>query len=217
MSSCSGLAGPFEGTRRADPWSVGRHRRVHTVNGLSKWTRDRRPTLTRIFSRSALPLIASAAVRSDARSEALYCDDTEEKRPHGKPRERRSQGWSLRSYPHLRSGAFLEAIAVIAGLDDFAAVREPVQKRRGHLGVSEHVAPLSEGEVGWFIALPLVREALVWWRRRDELTWNSQFARTLLAMLSAVLIVCVRCAIRCRFLRCSCGPKLRAFMRRDPA
>jgi putative peptide zinc metalloprotease protein len=46
-------------------------------------------------------------------------------------------------------------------------------------------------EVGWFIVLPIVREGLVWWRRRGDLTWNRQCARTLLAALGAVSIVCV--------------------------
>ena len=46
-------------------------------------------------------------------------------------------------------------------------------------------------EVGWFIVLPIVREGIVWWRRRGELTWNRQCARTLLAVLAAALIVCV--------------------------
>ena len=34
--------------------------------------------------------------------------------------------------------AFLEAIAVVAGLDDFASMRESIEQRGGHLGVAEH-------------------------------------------------------------------------------
>ena len=49
----------------------------------------------------------------------------------------------------LASGAVLEAPALVAGLDDLAMVGEPVEQRRGHLGVAgEHARPLPEGEVG---------------------------------------------------------------------
>lgn len=48
----------------------------------------------------------------------------------------------------FRSAALLEAVAVIAGLDDVAAVREPIEERGGHLRIPEHAAPLPEGEVG---------------------------------------------------------------------
>lgn len=47
------------------------------------------------------------------------------------------------------SGAVLEAPALVAGLDDLAMVGEPVEQRRGHLGVAgEHAWPFPEGEVG---------------------------------------------------------------------
>jgi hypothetical protein len=46
------------------------------------------------------------------------------------------------------SGAVLEAPALVAGLDDLAMVREPVEERGCHLGVAgEHAWPLAEGEV----------------------------------------------------------------------
>jgi hypothetical protein len=48
----------------------------------------------------------------------------------------------------LRSGALLEPIAVVAGLDYLAAVGEAIEQRRSHLGIPEHTAPFSEGEVG---------------------------------------------------------------------
>ena len=48
---------------------------------------------------------------------------------------------------HFRSAALLEAEAVIAGLDDVAAVREPIEERRSHLRIPEHAAPLPEREV----------------------------------------------------------------------
>jgi hypothetical protein len=44
--------------------------------------------------------------------------------------------------------AFLEAMAVVAGLDDFASVGEPVKQGGGHLGIAEHGAPFAEGQVG---------------------------------------------------------------------
>jgi hypothetical protein len=39
--------------------------------------------------------------------------------------------------------AFLEAIAVVAGLDNFASIRESIEQRSGHLGVAEHSAPFA--------------------------------------------------------------------------
>ena len=41
----------------------------------------------------------------------------------------------------------LEPPAVVAGLDDLAVMRHPVQERRGHLGVAKDLAPLPEGQV----------------------------------------------------------------------
>src|SRR3569833_500889 len=46
-------------------------------------------------------------------------------------------------------------------------------------------------EIGWFIMLPIAREARVWWLRRTQLSWNGPCVRTLLGALGAVLIVCV--------------------------
>ena len=46
-------------------------------------------------------------------------------------------------------------------------------------------------EIGWFIVLPIAREAIVWWRRRSDLSWNGASVRTLLGVLAAALIVCV--------------------------
>lgn len=40
-------------------------------------------------------------------------------------------------------------------------------------------------EIGWFLALPIARELVVWWRRRHELRWNRQTIRT--AVLAAAL------------------------------
>ena len=45
------------------------------------------------------------------------------------------------------SGAVLVAPAVVAGLDDVAVMGEPVEQRRGHLGIGEHRGPFGEGEV----------------------------------------------------------------------
>lgn len=38
--------------------------------------------------------------------------------------------------------------AVVAGFDDVAAVGEPVEQRRGHLGFTEDSGSLGEAEVG---------------------------------------------------------------------
>ena len=43
--------------------------------------------------------------------------------------------------------AVLEAPALISGLDDFAMMGEPVEKRGGHLGVAEDARPFAEGEI----------------------------------------------------------------------
>lgn len=46
------------------------------------------------------------------------------------------------------SGAVFEAPAVIAGLDNVAVMGEPVEQRRGHLGIAKDARPFAEGEVG---------------------------------------------------------------------
>ena len=46
------------------------------------------------------------------------------------------------------SGAVLEPPAFIAGLEDVAVMRQPVEQCGGHLGVAEHRGPLPEREVG---------------------------------------------------------------------
>ena len=44
--------------------------------------------------------------------------------------------------------AVLEAPAFVAGLDDLAVVRKPVEQRGCHLGISEDAGPFAEGQVG---------------------------------------------------------------------
>jgi putative peptide zinc metalloprotease protein len=46
-------------------------------------------------------------------------------------------------------------------------------------------------EIGWFIVLPIAREAWVWWQRRGDLTWNKQCSRTLAAVAVLLFVVCV--------------------------
>jgi len=41
-----------------------------------------------------------------------------------------------------------EAPRRIAGLDDMAVVRQPVEQRRGHLGIAEDGGPFREAQVG---------------------------------------------------------------------
>ena len=49
----------------------------------------------------------------------------------------------------MRSGAVLEAPALIAGLDDaFAVMGEAVKECGSHLWVAEHARPFAEGEIG---------------------------------------------------------------------
>lgn len=45
-------------------------------------------------------------------------------------------------------GAVLEPVAVVAGFQNMAVMRESVQQRRGHLGISEHIGPLAKAQVG---------------------------------------------------------------------
>ena len=46
------------------------------------------------------------------------------------------------------SGAGSEPEAVVAGLEDVAVVGKPVEQGGGHLGITEHVGPFTEAEVG---------------------------------------------------------------------
>ena len=48
----------------------------------------------------------------------------------------------------LGGGAVPEAEAIVAGLQDVAAVGEPVEERGGHLGISEDRRPPTETETG---------------------------------------------------------------------
>ena len=48
----------------------------------------------------------------------------------------------------LSSFAVLEAPAVVAGFDDLAVMGQPVEQRRGHLGVAEHLRPFAKREIG---------------------------------------------------------------------
>jgi hypothetical protein len=65
----------------------------------------------------------------------------------GRTQERRTGCTRYLAIPQFRSAALFEAIAVVAGLDDFASVREPIEQSGGHLGVTEHGAPFAEGQV----------------------------------------------------------------------
>ena len=44
--------------------------------------------------------------------------------------------------------AVLEAPAVVAGLDNVAVVRQPVEHGGCHFGVAEHLRPIGEGQIG---------------------------------------------------------------------
>ena len=41
-----------------------------------------------------------------------------------------------------------EAVAVVAGLDDVAMMRQAIQQRRGHLRIAEYTRPFGEAEIG---------------------------------------------------------------------
>jgi putative peptide zinc metalloprotease protein len=46
-------------------------------------------------------------------------------------------------------------------------------------------------EIGWFIALPIVREVWAWWKRRSDFSWNKQCSRTLAALMAVLFVICV--------------------------
>jgi len=48
----------------------------------------------------------------------------------------------------LGSGTVLEPPARVAGLDDVAVVRQPIEHGGRHLGIAEHLRPIGEGEIG---------------------------------------------------------------------
>lgn len=50
--------------------------------------------------------------------------------------------------PGLALRAVFEAPGLVAGLDDLAVMREPVEQCRGHLGVAEDGRPFAEGQIG---------------------------------------------------------------------
>ena len=45
------------------------------------------------------------------------------------------------------SGSALEPPALVAGFEDVAVMGQPVEQRRGHLGVGEDARPFGEGEI----------------------------------------------------------------------
>ena len=47
----------------------------------------------------------------------------------------------------LGSGTVLEPPARVAGLDDVAVVRQPIEHGGRHLGIAEHLRPIGEGEI----------------------------------------------------------------------
>ena len=44
----------------------------------------------------------------------------------------------------------LEPVAVVTRFQNMAVMRDAVQQRRGHLGISEHIGPLTEAQVGGY-------------------------------------------------------------------
>lgn len=58
------------------------------------------------------------------------------------------QYWCFLPFLFRCFGAGLEAIAVIAGLQNVAAMGEAIEQDRSHFGVTEHACPFAEAEVG---------------------------------------------------------------------
>ena len=59
-----------------------------------------------------------------------------------------TRGMGVRGKGFSGGFAAFEAPTLVAGLDDIAMVREPVEQRGRHLGVAEHRWPFAEGQVG---------------------------------------------------------------------
>ena len=66
--------------------------------------------------------------------------------------EQPAEAFRVLAYPLNGAGealvSVLEAPAIVAGLDDVAGVREPVEQRGGHLGIGKDGGPLGKGQVG---------------------------------------------------------------------
>jgi putative peptide zinc metalloprotease protein len=46
-------------------------------------------------------------------------------------------------------------------------------------------------EIGWFIALPVLRELKVWWTQRSELEWNRATIRSAIVLLGALALLLI--------------------------
>ena len=69
------------------------------------------------------------------------------------PHKRRSGArgealWTPGGDPRAPSGPVFEAPALVAGFEDVAVMGQPVEQRRGHLGVGEDARPFGKGEIG---------------------------------------------------------------------
>ena len=58
------------------------------------------------------------------------------------------QCWCLLPFLFRRFGAGLKAIAVIAGLQNVAAMGEAIEQGGGHLCVAKNAGPFAEAQVG---------------------------------------------------------------------
>jgi hypothetical protein len=76
------------------------------------------------------------------------CGVTEPRPASRSPTSRSRAGLGGPRVASLRLCAVLEAPAVVAGLDDVAVVRQPIEHSGCHLGVAEHLWPIGEGEIG---------------------------------------------------------------------
>ena len=56
-------------------------------------------------------------------------------------------GLLLRFFRFMGRAVF-ESEAVVAGFEDMAMMREPVEQRGGHLGIAEDAGPFAEAQVG---------------------------------------------------------------------
>ena len=139
-----GFSGEPGSCRAAREWwccarcsGVGHRRRCTGQFLCSIWRPFLRPDLAIALSRRAQAPSRSAVATGRSASSSVS-------RPHLDGGEHGGMLEASRG----RSSAVLEAPALVAGLDNVAVVREPVQQRRRHLCVDEDARPFAEGQVG---------------------------------------------------------------------
>ena len=79
-----------------------------------------------------------------------------------------------------RSGACLEAVVVVAGLQDVAPMREAIKQCGRHLGITKHARRLVEAQIcGYEDAGAFIKSGSRRWMEEDQKTvWGTVFPTT---------------------------------------